>query len=312
MVALFLSLTLVGACGSSAPAVSTTQPPGKLVGKFEEKSPKDDVAAFGSIWITNDNFNEVTRIDPSTGQSIATVSLDAAATALAVSPDAVWVTSYPGVMVSRLDPTTNRVVGKVSPGGQGPLGIIYFDGFVWVANHDATPTGSVAKIDPTAMKVVDTIFVGTDNTNGPIWLAGGAGSLWVGVPNLSAIVRIDPTTDKVIATINDTGVSSEIRADDHGVWAPAGDIPGITHIDPATNNVTRVGDEDRIGDALALGQGAVWFGTHNSLDRIDPTSRKFTGRLDLPGPAYSAIAAFGYVWVTDFEDQLLFKVKPTG
>jgi DNA-binding beta-propeller fold protein YncE len=252
----------------------------------------------------------VTRIDPTTDKVIAKISLDDPASVLAVSADAIWVTSFPGVSVTRIDPVTNLVVGTVDPGGSGPVGIAVFDGYVWVANHDGIPTGSVAKIDPAKMKVVDLIHVGAAPDSGPASVAVGAGSLWVGVVNINSVVRIDPIRDTVVATIPVTACG-EIVANDHDVWVAGADCGlGVTHIDPATNGVTSVTNEVGSGPALALGEGSVWFGTSITLDRIDPNTRKLVGQMKLPGLSFGASAAFGYVWITDKDDELLFKIKP--
>jgi DNA-binding beta-propeller fold protein YncE len=212
--------------------------------------------------------------------------------------------------VTRIDPVTNSVVGTVDPGGTGPIGIAVFGGYVWVANHDGDPTGSVAKIDPATMKVVDLIHVGASSDTGPVWIAVSAGSLWVGVDNISAVVRIDPIKDTVIATIPVLFVCGEIVASDHDVWVAGGCGPGVTHIDPTTNSKVGVENEFGVGPALAFGEGSIWFGTSTRLDRIDPSTRKIVGEMKLPGPSFGAAAAFGYVWITDRDDQQLFKIKP--
>jgi hypothetical protein len=32
--------------------------------------------------------------------------------------------------------------------------------------------------------------------------------------------------------------------------------------------------------------------------------------MKLPGPSFGAAVAFGHVWITDKDDELLFKIKP--
>jgi streptogramin lyase len=279
------------------------------VAKVQQSSPRDVAAGFGSIWVSNGPSGSVTRIDPTTDKPIATIYTDAPSV-LAVSADAIWVTSNQDVKVTRIDPVTNSVVGTVDPGGSGPVGIAVLDGYVWVANHDGDPTGSVAKIDPAKMMVVDLIHVGAASDSGPVWIAVGAGSLWVGVDNISAIVRLDPINDTVIATIPVLFVCGEIVANDNDVWVAGGCGPGVTRIDPATNSTMDVKNEFGVGPALALGEGSIWFGTSKTLDRIDPSTRKVVGQMKLPGPSFGAAAAFGYVWITDMDDGQLFKIKP--
>ena len=288
-------------------------PGGTLVATLVRPSAHDVVAGFGSIWISSGPGATVARIDPTTDAVTAVITLPDPATVLAVGADSIWVTSAPGNRVTRIDPATDRVVGSLSSGERGALGITVFDGYVWVANHNGDPTGSVAKIDPVKMQVVDRIPLGDEPDAGPTLMASGAGSIWVGVQNINAVVRIDPSTDTIVATIPDGGACSEIAADDQAIWVAGGCLPGpgVTRIDPATNAVTEVSNASGNSPAIALGGDSVWYGTtDNFLGRINTTTHRVVGRLKLPGPAWAATVAFGFVWIADREDGLLFKVKP--
>ena len=65
-------------------------------------------------------------------------------------------------------------------------------------------------------------------------------------------------------------------------------------------------------DALTLGAGALWYGTTTTriIGRVDPTTSAVLGRLELPGPSFGATAAYGFVWITDKEDNFLFQIRP--
>jgi DNA-binding beta-propeller fold protein YncE len=293
--------------------VSALPPGGTVVATLPLLSARDVVAGFGSIWVSSGPGGTVARIDPTTDAVTAVIYLPDPAWGLAVGTDSIWLTSAPGNRVTRIDPATNRVVGSLTSGERGALGITVFDGYVWVANHNGGPTGSVAKIDPAKMQVVDRIYVGDEPDGGPTWIAAGAGAIWVGVQNIKAVVRIDPSNDTIVAIIPDGGVCRQIVADDQAVWVAGGcdPGPGVTRIDPATNTVTRVSDAGGNSPAIALGGDSVWYGTTDSvLGRINAITHRVVGRLRLPGPAWVATVAFGFVWVTDLVDGLLFKVKP--
>ena len=276
--------------------------------------------AFASIWVSNGPSRTVTRINPSTGTTSATVTVPDLASVLVIGADSVWLTSYPGNSLTRIDPTTNTVSGHISlvPGGLGPIGVTEFDGFVWVANHDGNPTASVAKIDPNTMQVVDLIAVGTESTAGPTTIVSGAGSLWVNVANMSGVVRIDPSTDQAIATIPVEGACAGMAADVHAVWVadvdndgcPSG-FAGITRIDTATNTVTARLDAAGSTGSVAVDNDTVWYGTTETkvLGRIDTTTNTIVGQLELPGPPFAISAAAGFVWITDSEDGLLFQAR---
>jgi DNA-binding beta-propeller fold protein YncE len=286
---------------------------GTLIATLVRPSAHDVVAGFGSIWVSSGPGRTLVRIDPTTDAVTAVLPLPDPVAILAVGADSIWVTSAPGNRVTRIDPATNRVVGSLTSGDRGALGITVFDGYVWVANHNGDPTGSVAKIDPAKMQVVDVIPVGDEPDAGPTLIAAGAGSIWVGVQNINAVVRIDPSTDTIVATIPDGGACREIVADDQAIWVAGGcdPGPGVTRIDPASNAVTEVSDASGNSPAIALGGDSVWYATtDNSLGRINTTTHRVVGRLRLPGPGFAATFAYGFVWITDEVDGLLFKVKP--
>jgi virginiamycin B lyase len=207
-----------------------------------------------------------------------------------------------------------------STGGFNPIGILVFDGYVWVASHGGDPTGSIVKIDPSTLSIVDVMPIGNLSTAGPNWLSAGAGSIWTDVPNMSAVVRIDPATDTVVATIPDKGVCGALAAGDTAVWVAggggagcSGDYPGITRIDPNTNEVTTRLNAGGQTDALALDGNTLWYGTTSSnfLGRVDTGTGAIVGQLKLPGAAFGLTAAFGSVWATDRTDGLLLEVRPT-
>src|SRR5258708_23444039 len=135
---------------------------GTLLATISMQSARGVTAGFGSIWVSTGPGSSVVRIDPTTYFVTAVITLADPATNLAVGPDSIWLTSGPGNRVSRIDPATNRVVGSLTSGERGTVGITVFDGYIWVANHNGDPTGSLAKIDPAKMQVVDRIPVGDE------------------------------------------------------------------------------------------------------------------------------------------------------
>jgi virginiamycin B lyase len=316
--AVLMAALVVALLATGAVAHADLPSGGTLVATVPVSTPRDVESGFGSIWVANGPSRTVTRIDPSTDAVLAVISVPAPASVLAAGAGAIWLTSFPGDSLTRIDPTTNTATGTVSlaPTGLGPVGITVYDGSVWVANHQGNPTGSVAKIDPATMSVVDVIPIGSLSFAGPNWLAAGAGSIWTDVPNMNAVVRIDPTTDTVLATIPDKGVCGALAASDTDVWVAGGGgpgcLPGITRIDPTTNTVTASLNAGGQTDSLALGNGTLWYGTSisNFLGRIDTTASTIVGQLKLPGAAFGLTAAYGYVWATDRDDDLLLKVQP--
>jgi streptogramin lyase len=313
------TLLLLTLLATAAVARADPPPGGILAAALPTSTPRDVASGFGSIWVANGPSRTVTRIDPTTDEVLAVIPVPDPASVLAAGAGSMWLTSFPADSVTRIDPSANSASGTLSlgPSGLGPIGITVYGGYVWVANHDGNPVGSVAKIDPATLSVVDEISVGTDSVAGPNWLSAAAGSIWTDVPNLNAVIRIDPITDRVIATIPDKGVCGALVASAGAVWVAGGGgpgcRPGITRIDPITNAVTATLDAGGQTDSLALDGGTLWYGTSvsNFLGRIDAAGSAIVGQLKLPGAAFGLTAAFGYVWATDRDDGLLLKVQPT-
>jgi DNA-binding beta-propeller fold protein YncE len=117
----------------------------------------------------------VTRIDPATGRTVATIPVGRAPLDLAATPRTLWVTHSGGGgdSVTRIDPQTNRLVGRPVRTGASPQSLAAGGGSLWVANHDAA---TVTRIDPASGKVLADIPMPSE----PHRVAWGAGAAWVG------------------------------------------------------------------------------------------------------------------------------------
>jgi YVTN family beta-propeller protein len=96
-------------------------------------APGANAMAFGhgSVWVTNNVEDSVLRIRPSTNSVLRAISVGADPSALAVGPDAIWVANSGDGTVSRIDPETNEVVETIAVGHR-PQGVAVADGLVWV------------------------------------------------------------------------------------------------------------------------------------------------------------------------------------
>ena len=160
----------------------------------------DLVYAETSLWAATPSVSDsdedlagsVVRVDPASGQTLATIAVGKAPLRLAASPGAVWVANYADGSVMRIDTATNAVVATVTVGGR-PTGLAYDYGSVWVGDEKG---GSLNRIDPATNKVVATIHTvpapeGVASAAGFVWVANyGVGSLALGV-----LSKIDPATN---------------------------------------------------------------------------------------------------------------------
>jgi len=129
-------------------------------------------------------------------------------------------------------------------------------------------------------------------------------------------VRIDPRRDRIVAKIRALSACAQLAADDTAVWGASSDdpscTPGVSRIDPHTNTVTATYDKGGAADAVALDRGSLWYCTTatHQLVRIDTRTNKVVCLLNLPGPAFGMTAGAGFIWTTDMDGGLLFKVSP--
>ena len=305
------------AIGSGAP--SSDRVIGHVAANIAMASPRDVTAAFGSIWVSNGPAATVTRLDPATAAIQAVVDIPAPASVLASGYGALFVTSYPGNSLTRIDPVTNRATKTISLAsvGGGPVGVLVAHGSVWVADHDGTPVTSIAKVDPESMKILDVIPIGGGSDAGPQWVASAAGSIWTDVASIHSVVRIDPSSDTVQASIPLVGgCGAEMVGSDDAVWVANGGgdgcAPAVYRIDPHTNTVAQTIAIDSETGTLVLGPDGLWFGSSpGAMGRIDPISGSVTGRMDIPGAPFGAAFGGGAVWISDRDDERVFKIEPS-
>jgi serine/threonine-protein kinase len=153
---------------------------GTLINPVVIPQPTDERAdaAFSSvavsengIWVAGDPVDPALwRIDPSTGELVASIHLPFAPKDVAAGAGAIWVTSQLDDTLSRIDPTTNRIAATISV-GKGAAGVAVGSGSVWVTNE---VDGTVSRVDPETLEV-DTI----DIEGYPDDIAVGANAVWV-------------------------------------------------------------------------------------------------------------------------------------
>jgi virginiamycin B lyase len=262
-----------------------------------------------------DSTGSALRIDPASGEVLASVSLSNPSK-IALGEDGVWVISFWDDTVTRIDPGTLQVVATIElelpfavcescPGPRDflPFDLVVGEGAVWVD----TARGVVARIDPATNEVAATITVPGDSTGE---LAVGGGSVWV-TEDVLGLYRVDPATNQIRAEItvdDDEGrrlaVDQVVVGGDvlyaQGVWARRTTSSGheefvfadrgaaIARIDPASDQPTSqfpIGDQPRL---MAFDSGALWLwdsgGT--SLERVDPDTGSLTATVEAPASGY--------------------------
>jgi streptogramin lyase len=253
----------------------------RVVAKLSCRCPQGSaLAAFGagSLWLTQVAQGTVTRVDPATGRTVATIRVPGAEAPLgidvAVGAGAVWVMYDLGVLggtiVARVDPATNSVAATVKL-ADSETGFAVSDQTVLVVTW-TTQSALAYQIDAATSRVVARIPVCHENND----VAFGSGAFWVGCGE-GRLLRVDPVAHRVAATVElggAAGSASTVCADGDAVWvANLGDV--LLRIDPQTNTVLgslpATGSPGSFITDMAVGAGAVWLTTSGgTLVRFDP------------------------------------------
>lgn len=237
------------------------------------------IVGWGDIDRRNAN-DSVLRIDPQTGETMATIKVQRGPMSLAYTPGSVWVVNFglSARTVRRIDTKTNQLIDEPITTGLAPYGMDVGDGPVWVVNHD---DGTLTRIDPGTHQVIANIQLPKE----PHRVAVGEGAIWVGNWHDNSISRIDPQTNQVIGEPIPIGYhAGNIAAGYGNVWVTS-DYRGVQAV-PAP------------------------FPEHTVLVRIDPETNKVVDTIPLGGHPVDVEVTEGAVWVSIQNPDFVLKIRP--
>jgi YVTN family beta-propeller protein len=258
--------------------------------------PEAVASGLGSIWVTVSAFDDqgegtlagsLKRIDPVTGQTLATIPVGKGPFSLSIGAGSVWVPLSDDNTVIRIDPSVNQIVATIPVAGS-PLGATFGLGALWVSGTD----GTVTRIDPTSNSVIASIH--TQSTGGYVTTGGGA--VWVTNPgNLQGtdgvLSRIDPATNQVVTSIPVGSYPQSVTFGGGSVWVGMDGEPSVVRVGAATNAVTgRIGVSGKVY-AITASDTSVWA-VHNlgvPSGASSPPSGSVT-RINYGGPTTSGAA----------------------
>ena len=175
----------------------------------------DVLFAEGSVWVTNNTDDTVSRVDPATNRVVATIPLAGGPAGLAFAAGTVWVgTNGVDDDVVRIDPATNATT-RIATGHIGPAWFSGSGDILWVSS---VPEGTVSRLDPATGAVTATVEAGTQPADGTV---APDGLVWI--PNLGdrTITRIDPASATVVGTMRVGPKPFVLAVAFADVWSPA-------------------------------------------------------------------------------------------
>lgn len=231
----------------------------------------------GNIGVPNE-IDSVVRLDPQTGETVATVKVRRGPVSLAYTPGIVWVVNWGAHLLTKIDSKTNQIIGEPFRPGAAPYSISVGDGSIWVVNHD---DGALARIDPETDQILAEIVSAYE----PHRVAFGEGALWLGNWHDLTVSRVNPQTNQMVGEPIPIGYAAgSVAAGDGNVWVTS-DYRGVdAYPEP--------------------------FLDHTVIIRIDPKTNTVVDTIQLGGHPVDVKVIEGAVWVTIQNPDFLLKIQP--
>jgi DNA-binding SARP family transcriptional activator/ABC-type transport system substrate-binding protein len=257
--------------------VLVSAPSGKIL---DAAAVRDTVAVrfgAGSLWSVSAE-GELTKVDPSTGEIVATIGLGITKPGgLAVGAGSVWVTDAYSPTLLRIDPKVNVVADRFLLPTEGVVtsltgGVAVGSGSVWVGHGQFNPGAWVERLDPETGRIQHRFSIlGGDADS----VAFGDGALWVGSHAAGEIRKIDPQTNTI-------AVTKPLRPQTSLCCVAAGGGFAWAAVNP-NGDVWKLAPDGAIVETIALrapvksltyAAGALWaaLGEKGAVVRVDPTS----------------------------------------
>jgi hypothetical protein len=280
---------------------------------------------FGSVWISSyDGSREgwITRLDPTNGRRLAHISTgdvfptwETGGGGLTAGAGSLWLagaaargeTGAVHAFLLRIDPETNAVVARLDLGTGSGADVTVDESGVWTLSFSVTNRSTqmlVTRVDPSSNAIVATIPL--DATYGHLIFAFE--SSIVAQTNVvrntvggTVLNVIDPTSATVAKSVP-LRTYAWLAPGETRLWAVDG--REIVSIDAATGDVLDSWSISSTGDAIAAGEGGVWFPSPRAaLNRFDPGAGVVDVSVSLgrdATPIAMAVAP-GSVWVLNYE-----------
>lgn len=229
----------------------------------------------GSLWSVSSE-GELTRIDPETGEIVATIGLPAdEPSGLAFGEGSVWITGRHSPTVYRVDPSVNELVDElplpmegVETDGTGEVAV--GAGSVWVGHGAFNPGAVVERLDPERRRSQRRWSILAGDVD---HLAFGERALWVASTSSGELRKIDPRTNDVLFKRTLQSDLCCVAAGGGYAWA-ASNPEGVVWKITTNGNVLPTIKLSSAIKRLTYADGALWvtlFGK-GTVVRVDPTT----------------------------------------
>jgi DNA-binding beta-propeller fold protein YncE len=271
---------------------------------------------FGSAWIACKERAVLMRVDPSTGQATARMSLGGGdLIGVTTGFGSVWALDGGSAELKRIDPNGNTVTATIDLGTSKAYNVWAGAGAVWVVDDGR---GEIVRIDPATNSVVARIPVG----DGAADLVFQGTTAWVINHRDLGLVQVDARTNTArrLATIRGDAPERMAWAADH-LWI-TGRGTDLLEVDPATGNILRTIEIGAGGIDVVASGDTLWVPARNAevdargfptmavLQRVDARSGTVTASIAATGPldVHGLVVDERGVWLADNTNGVLYRV----
>lgn len=261
---------------------------------------------FGAIWVGSHRGAKVTRIDPSTEE---TISIPAGGNVIGTVAGAggVWYLAWTAKRLEKIDPRTNKIVARIDVNSEG--GDFEFDGNrLWFAGNQ-----TIFGIDGKTNEIMREIPCGQPGPSCAIDVYRGA--LWAVKPEGTEFVRLikgsRPSVDRI--AIGRGAYTVDSFFDD--LWVAYPERGMLRRYDFSSGELVAEIDTGEHPDSMAEGAGKLFVRTSDrTIATIDPATNAivatYRGLPAAEAPIGALVFFDGLLWAGNFTDGTVWKIAP--
>jgi len=259
-----------------------------------------------AVWVTSERDGILTRLDPETGEVLATRELGKGISGIAIGSKWTWATDPRRGELLRLDPSSGRVLKTLPiPGEPGPIAL--GGGRVWLADEGGRG------IDVVNSEGARLVRSGLPPQAPGLRLAWGAQGLWVAIADAGVVRRVDPASFVAGEPIRVGGGPAGLTVAGGFVWVASSRSGTVSKVDPALRDVVARIEVGGHPGGIDGGTSAVWVANRadGTVSKIDVESGEVEGDPIEVGPEPGAVAVGGdAVWVANNGDGTVSRIEP--
>jgi outer membrane protein assembly factor BamB len=266
--------------------------------------------ADGALWVTHFEGTSVSRVNPDTGEEVATVEVGPRPGGMAAVGDELWIEHFThSPSITAIDPSDGTVLREIEM-ARPCCDIALVDGDVWALG----PEAGLQRIDARTGRVVATtdIPISTQvNAN----MVASDDALWLASQG-DPLIRVEARTAKVTDRIDVGRMLPYAVGPDGLIWCAG--LEGVSAVDPRTGELAEDLDPLDMSEVISMvvDDRSVWLGIRDGggdgqLLQLARTSGAEVSRTAISLPL-RMMELDGTLWVSDYLENRLLGFAVSG